>query len=479
MVESQKLKWVYILSGLFILLNTYFIAREMYWFALIPAILAIMLVAIYSLDKIVYLIIFCTPLSVNLQDTDFGLAISIPTEPLLFGTMILFLFKILYKGKFDPPVTRHPVTIAILIYLGWITITTITSSLPFVSFKFLLVKCWFLISFYFLTTQLFKDFSKIYRFLWLYMIPFTIVIFYTLYNHSLEGFKEQPAHVAMVPFYNDHTSYGAVLAMFIPILIALLLRKNQSKSMKLFVWFILFVFIIGTVFSYTRAAWVSLVAALGLTVFLRLRLKFSYLLTIGILALVGFFSFKTEIMLKLKKNEQASSADLKEHVQSITNITNDESNLERINRWQSAIRMFDARPIFGWGPGTYQFKYAPYQFSYEKTNISTNMGDRGNAHSEYIGPLAEQGLFGMLTFVLIFIFVFYRGMKLYYSIPAGDMKNIVLALLVGLFTYYVHGMLNNFLDTDKASAPFWGFIAALVAIDVFHSKQELKKSATE
>jgi putative inorganic carbon (HCO3(-)) transporter len=31
--------------------------------------------------------------------------------------------------------------------------------------------------------------------------------------------------------------------------------------------------------------------------------------------------------------------------------------------------------------------------------------------------------------------------------------------------------LNNFLDTDKAFVPFWGFIAMLVAIDVYHKKK--------
>jgi len=43
-----------------------------------------------------------------------------------------------------------------------------------------------------------------------------------------------------------------------------------------------------------------------------------------------------------------------------------------------------------------------------------------------------------------------------------------LTLLLGLITYYLHGLLNNFLDTDKASVLFWGYTAALVAINVYH-----------
>ena len=36
-------------------------------------------------------------------------------------------------------------------------------------------------------------------------------------------------------------------------------------------------------------------------------------------------------------------------------------------------------------------------------------------------------------------------------------------------------MMNNFLDTDKASVPFWGFIAILVALDVYHNQKSDKK----
>jgi hypothetical protein len=45
--------------------------------------------------------------------------------------------------------------------------------------------------------------------------------------------------------------------------------------------------------------------------------------------------------------------------------------------------------------------------------------------------------------------------------------------LLGLITYYIHGTMNNFLDTDKLSVPFWGFTAMIVAIDI-HTRKEQK-----
>ena len=179
--------------------------------------------------------------------------------------------------------------------------------------------------------------------------------------------------------------------------------------------------------------------------------------------------------MKLEKNRQDASQDFDKHIESISNISTDASNLERLNRWGAAFRMFQERSFFGWGPGTYSFQYAPFQHSQEKTIISTNMGDRGNAHSEYIGPLCESGVLGTLTFVAIIIATLFTGFRLYYTINDYETKRLVLVILLGFITYIVHGALNNFLDTDKASVPFWGFIAMLVAIDVFHKNGEAAK----
>ena len=49
---------------------------------------------------------------------------------------------------------------------------------------------------------------------------------------------------------------------------------------------------------------------------------------------------------------------------------------------------------------------------------------------------------------------------------------LTMAAFLGLITYFTHGLFNNFLDTDKASAPFWGFAAIIASIDLFYNKQE-------
>jgi O-antigen ligase len=191
-----------------------------------------------------------------------------------------------------------------------------------------------------------------------------------------------------------------------------------------------------------------------------------------ITVLVVLFSFQHQIIDMLEKNKQDSSNNLVEHVRSISNISSDASNLERINRWQAAIRLYNERPFFGWGPGTYQFVYAPFQRSKEKTIISTNAGDGGNAHSEYIGPLAEMGVIGMLLVFLLVGVMIYRGLNTYKKARNNESRILTLSATLALISYFVHGLLNNFLDTDKLSVPVWGLMAIIVVMDVYFADRD-------
>jgi putative inorganic carbon (hco3(-)) transporter len=455
---------------LFILINAVFTYQEFYWLNLLPFAVLVLYLAFFALDKLLLLVVFLTPLSVNLEHLPFGLGVALPTEPIMFGVMLIYFMRVLFTGQQDIKLLKHPLSILIITYFSWMFFTSVVSELPTVSFKYFLSQLWFVVCFYFLLTKVFVNYENIERFIWLYIIPLSGIIIYTVIHHSQFGFMQKPAHWVMRPFFHDHTSYGAIMAMYFPLLI-FLLRKKYSNTTKLLLLSILVIFCVGLVLSYTRAAWISLAAVFGLYFVYLFRIKFSYLIGSGILILAVFFTFKTEILMKLEKNKTDSSTNLSEHVKSISNIRSDASNLERINRWQAAFRLFRERPITGWGPRTYAFVYAPFQLSSEKTIISTNMGDMGNAHSEYIGPLAEMGLPGALLFVSIVLMFLYNCHRLYYQLENKEMKFMVLMILLGFTTYAIHGMLNNFLDSDKASVPFWGFMAMITAIEIFHLKK--------
>jgi len=338
----------------------------------------------------------------------------------------------------------------------------------------MIARLWFIVGFYLLAAQIFKHARNMETYVWMYIIGFSVVIVYTLFRHSGYGFDDQQmAHRIMQPFYKDHTSYGAALAMLLPVLLALFqLIKRENINTRFLMVLLIILFALATLFSYTRAAWVSLVAGLGVWVILKMKIRFEYVLIAAVLLVAFVFSIRTQLMVELEQNRQDSSSDIAEHVQSISNISNDQSNLERINRWSCAYRMWKDKPFLGFGPGTYQFEYGSYQRSFEKTRISTDFGILGTAHSEYLLALSESGLLGMLSFIVIVCLTIFTGIRVYLTAEDRKIKILSVAVLTGLITYYVHGFLNNFLDTDKLSALFWGYTGMLVAMDIYHRKKQ-------
>lgn len=469
-------KTLLIVLSIFSITCYYLVEQEYLWAFAIPAILLIVYVGIQRIDFLFFMGVFLTPFAINFQKTTIGIGVSIPSEPLIFLTLSLFMARLFYYRDIERDLLRHPITILILLHVLWMIITTASSSIFLVSFKATLARICFVSVYYLLAVQVFKKIKNIEFFIWLYVIPLLGVIGYTSIVQAASGFTEKAAHSAMIPFYNDHTAYAAVIAMFIPVMLGLIDDKEKSKTARFFFFITLCILVGAIVLSYTRAAWVSLTAALLCYIAIALRIKTSFVISASI-ALVAIVVLNwTNIVLELERNEEQSSTEYASHVQSAANISTDPSNVERINRWSSAIRMFQEKPIWGWGPGTYVFQYAPFQKNNEKTIISTNQGEGGNAHSEYIGPLAEQGILGSLLFIAIGIVVIYRASQIIIYSNDKLVRRTSISLLMGLITYWVHGFLNNFLDTEKASVPFWGFIAGIVALDIYHRNSENSKS---
>ena len=461
------------------ILNSVLIYFEIFYLPVIPFLIILIWIAFASLDKFIYLIVFLVPFSIpltNIVGRGIGVDLFLPTEPMLAGVMLLFFLKYLKGQRLDIRILRHPVTLAIYFNLAWIFLTSIPSSMPLVSFKFLIARIWFILAFYLLAVEIFNSKRDMRKYIWFYIVPFTVVILYSIIRHSTYGLMNQmAAHSVVKPFYNDHTAYGMALGMLIPVLIGLYVnyfRKLTPVKHFLFILLIL-LFFTATLLSYTRATWVSLAGVAGIWVLVLLKIRWQYVFITAIILFSLFFTFRTEIILKLEGNKQTSSGKLTEHLQSISNVQTDASNLERLNRWSCALRMFEERPVFGWGPGTYMFQYAPFQNSWEKTSISTNAHTLGNAHSEYLGPLAEQGIPGIFSILLIIGLTLRTGFRVYFRSKSRQVRVLALSVILSLLTYYIHGILNNFLDTDKASALFWGFTAILVALDLKYSGQKL------
>jgi len=257
------------------------------------------------------------------------------------------------------------------------------------------------------------------------------------------------------PFFYSHTMYGAVMAFIAAIALGNLRQRSLWK------WILLSSLVL-TLFSGSRAALWSVVFMFIL--YILVQFPPVYRFALPVLALGAFFfsggASKVEEAFAYNNYESHDpQASLVEKSMSVTNVQTDASNIERLNRWVSALRMFEERPYYGFGPGTYQFAYIPFQEKRLENRLTvTNPdtpppGSGGTAHSELLLQLSENGILTPLIFLLMWLRWWYFG---FFSIAK---RSPLLPLFLGLSTYFFHMQFNNFLNQPVFAFLFWATAA--------------------
>lgn len=435
--------------------------------AAVPVALGLLYLVIYQLKAFYLVLLALLPWSVKVEEglTDIGIAV--PGEVLLAGVGGLLLLNLL-KGRFlQASVYQHPVSLWLGGYMLWLTLATLTSTMPLVSAKFWLIQFLFLMVFYLLAAELLRRPADLRKAVWAYGIALVGVVIYTLIQHSGYDFQQQANKVVVQPFFRDHTMYGAALAFMLP-LIAGLLRVGRRLNGTLYapiVTAVLVLMLVGILFSYSRAAWLSVIAVALVMGYLQLRLRLRYAL-VGLIALLIFgFTYQSALLTQMRGNEATRSSDFGEHLSSTTNVTTSVSNKERLNRWFSAFRMTSDKPVLGFGPGTFMFQYGPYQMPQDLTRISSYHGERGGAHSEYLKRLTESGLPGLLIWLGAILTAIISGTRVAYNAASGELRWMASLVLAGLVGYLAHGVVNNFSHTAKIAVLLWGAVGFLAAMD--------------
>lgn len=444
---------------------------QYYHLLLLPVVLGLLLLAFLFTERSLLFFGSLVPLSVNFDNVGGGLGLTLPTEPLFILLFLFIVFRWLLKPDIQLEMISHPISIAILAYLVWMWIATLFSTMPLVSFKFVMARTWYIVLFYFTALSIFKNFKNIHWFFKAFTITTLALVIFTLTKHAADGFIRSSSYGISWPFFPDHGMYAAAIAFAVFILVIYAFAGRHfgiSLPFAPAVVFLLAILIFGIVVSYTRATWLSLVAAMAVYALLKIRVQFIWVL-LALVCAVGYGILKQDqIMYGLEANKQGSADDIEGHVKSVSNVTTDPSNLERINRWKCAARMVNERPLFGFGPGTYVFQYSPFQKSDELTLISTFAGDMGDAHSEYFSALSESGYLGLLSWLGVVLTTLGVSFRVFYRQEPGKVRYTLLMALLGLTTYYVHAFLNNYSQYDKIAVPLWTFTAIITALDLYH-----------
>ena len=285
-----------------------------------------------------------------------------------------------------------------------------------------------------------------------------------LYRHAFYGFRFANINDAVSPFFRNHVNYSGMLVCTIPVLVA---SYQLNKRIRVLMIALTGIVLIALFLSYARGAWLALLIGLfSYWLIRKQKLLFAFVIC-GVLILASVFwiskndrylsyanDFKTTIFHK----------NFKEHLIA-TYKFRDVSTAERFNRWIAGVRMIKDNWLTGYGPNTFYNNYKPYAIPAFKTWVSDNK-DHSTVHNYFLLTIIEQGVPGLLFFLMLIAGMLYYSEKLYKRIHDKFYKTVVMACGIMLMMILTVNFLSDLMETDKVGSLFFLCLATLVAADM-------------
>ena len=419
-----------------------------------PVALTIAMLAAFAVTCVVRLeaaflcLLILTPFSVQFVIPGTGSALQIPTEPMLFLALGVWLLRSLARGC-------HTVAQPALIGSLFLALLSCILSIVDTDFRFNAVKATLNASWYglygvFLLNNLSRR-NSIKALIHAWVWPALAIVAFSAWNVMTGNYNRWGGYFFAEPFFYDHGTFSAYLSFICALSLALSLELNGPARAA----FIMIAGITGgqVILSLTRGAWLGLAALLPF-------LGISYgrrLLRPGNVGLIAFAACLVALLVMLTGSER----DIEKHTGTITEVGY-QSNFERLNRWYAGYQMFLSDPINGIGYGTYQ----DYYFNFRRQALSTDQSrQRMGIHSEYLRVLAETGIVGALAATLSFLILTMVAWRAIRRTTDPLIRGVAVGMSGGLVTYLVHALVNNYIEFDKAAIPVWTAIGALGAIE--------------
>jgi hypothetical protein len=238
---------------------------------------------------------------------------------------------------------------------------------------------------------------------------------------------------------------GIFLAMLLPLAVAKLI-SSQSGVTRLLAANLVIVLSLGLVATFTRAAWIG--AVMGLAVVLAFgRGRFRVVPVVALAAvLVIAFGALAWFVAARPASVPSGVANIYARIASIPDLSSG-STAERLAVWKDTPPLIAARPILGWGPGTFGLVYPQFQTA----NRNAVLFDF--PHEEALDVLAAQGVVGFVAYLWI-LFAFVRAFW------TGRQRAGAVALFAAWVAYEVSMQVDfSYLPT---AVPFWLLAAAAV-----------------
>lgn len=437
---------------------------------LIPLGVAGGLVLMYDYRLVFYALVASIPFSIQLELG--AAALDVPSEPLMILLTIVFLIRLCAGKQFTARRGISAFHFWIFLLLFWTFYTTLLSTHPLRSLKFLLAKIWYLASFVYMAEQVLQDRLSIKRLVWAFLLPLMGVVVVVTFRHALEGFSFESSHLIAYPLFPNGVVYGACLALALP----LSWYARSWYSPRSFLWYLCWIatglLLLGIVLCYKRGAWLA-VLLLPLVVFLVKRGWFSYLIYLSLVAttlFVGYLVKDNNFYQFAPIYDQTffHHGDISGHL-SATFEGRELSSVERFYRWVAAKNMVAEKPLVGFGPSTFNQNYRQYADDAFRTYVSDNP-EQSTTHNYFLMTFTEQGVVGGFLFLGLCVFMLLKAHRLYHLLEDPELRTLLLMFLLSLITVLFHAILNELIEVDKVGPMFWLSFAIIHKIETWHEQ---------
>ncbi len=246
-------------------------------------------------------------------------------------------------------------------------------------------------------------------------------------------------------------------------------NRNISSS-SIIIKFIFLIFLMNSSSSFFNKIFLKILEIIAIVsiVLLQSRLGFFSLILIYILF---FFIYKDKrkhyvisLLIVFLSSISLSSSDGSKVIDknyNILNLESDESLNQRLNFYSIAIELFNQKPIFGHGIGSWKYESLAYKKSEDNTVLIPYY-----THNDFLQILVETGIIGLGIYFVILLSLFNNLLKLF----KRDKNMSIFIILFVLF--FLNSMINFPLHRSQEFIPF------ILCCSLIMSSVEVKDSSS-
>jgi O-Antigen ligase len=283
--------------------------------------------------------------------------------------------------------------------------------------------------------------------------------------------QDSPGEVGLRSSFGSRMLFGGFLALLTPFVTALavaagLRTDDAARGRQLFLRVVAALAGLGLVLTQCRSAWAGGLTGLLLLTALVARSRRpsriagagtgrAYMLVAIVLSGAILFGF-------------GPASDLLRHrVGTIGDAAHggDESFNWRVTKWREALPLIAARPLTGWGLGSYPFHPAASAGPGAGPAVVASAGVSldEQAHNEYIQMTAELGLVGLTLYLLIFLSFFAKAWHAIRRLPYGQRQLVLMGCMAGVAAQMVDAVGNPAWRFPQCSLFLWLLLGMGVA----------------